>query len=160
MPWSIEEENQLRRWLSEGVGVKTIAARLGKTADAVTKKALRLGLEVVGYSLKTTTSLKLPEQLPTVEEMLRILTLALRFVKGPDVLCVVRVESREGKFDKVWVSGITRRLMAKKTCALDYEALKEDDRRDLLLNLRGVFEKRQLLVSGRYTPLIVDLAGV
>lgn len=77
--------------------------------------------------------------------------------KETDVLRVVHVETRKGKLDKAWVSGITRHLKAKKTRAVDYDGLKEDDRRDLLLNLRRVFEKRQLLISGRYTPLIEDL---
>jgi hypothetical protein len=77
-PWSVEEENKLRQMLGEGASLESVAAHLGKSRDAVMQKALRLGLEVVGYSAITTTSLKLPKQLPSVEEALQILAGALR----------------------------------------------------------------------------------
>lgn len=77
--------------------------------------------------------------------------------KEVDSLHVVHVETREGKLDKAWVSGLAKHVKAKKTRALDYDSLKEDDRRDLLLNLRDALERRRLLISGRYTALIEDL---
>ena len=77
--------------------------------------------------------------------------------KENDALRVVHVETREGKLDKAWVSGIAKHLKAKKTRASDYDSLKEDDRRDLLLNLRDILERRRLLISGRYATLIEDL---
>jgi hypothetical protein len=55
---------------------KVIAANLYRSADAAKKKCKRLGLEVVGAKgYKTTTSLKFPKELPSVEDALNLLVL-------------------------------------------------------------------------------------
>ena len=80
-PWTLEEEKQLRELISEGKPLEIIAAKLGKSQQAVAKKIKRLGLEVVVQtrSAQTTTSeIELPKELPTVEEALRILAGALK----------------------------------------------------------------------------------
>ncbi len=48
---------------------------MGKSPEAVRKKIDRLGLEVVDHkkNSRTTTSLKIPKELPTVEETLKML---------------------------------------------------------------------------------------
>ena len=49
----------------------------------VKKKCKRLGLEVVGAKgYETTTSLKLPEELPSVEDALNLLAAALKSAAG------------------------------------------------------------------------------
>ena len=72
-------------------------------------------------------------------------------------LHVVYIETRKGDLDKAWVSGLTKQLKTKKTRMISYDSLKEDDKRDLLLNLRGVIEQHRLLISSRYTTLFDDL---
>lgn len=70
-PWSIEEEKQLRDLTEAKTPFSVIAEKLGKSPDAVNKKCLRLGLEVVdakGY--RTTTSILVPKELPSIEEAL------------------------------------------------------------------------------------------
>jgi hypothetical protein len=58
--------------------LEDIASELNKTPDAILKKCLHLGLEVVGSrSLKTTTSIPIPKDLLSVEEALRMLAGAL-----------------------------------------------------------------------------------
>ncbi len=79
-PWKVEEERQLRELVKSGHGLDSIAKALGRTADAVYLKCHRLGLrlEEVGGSVETTTSsLKLPKELPSVEEALKMLAGAM-----------------------------------------------------------------------------------
>ena len=55
-----------------------IASELNKNSDAVLKKCLRIGIEVVGCKgHKTTTSIPMPKDLLSVEETLRMLAGAL-----------------------------------------------------------------------------------
>ncbi len=70
---------------------------------------------------------------------------------------VVHVESREGKFEKAWVSGLAEQLGAKKTRTVSHDSFKENERRRLMLNLRAVLERRGLVASGRYVSLLEDL---
>ena len=130
-PWTVDAENKLRQLLSEGVGVDSVAAQLGKTRDAVIKKAGRLGLEVVGYSPRTTTSLKLPAQLPSVEEALKILASAL---------CA----SAESGLDKVEV----QRLQVVATLAKTYKELLAD-----YINYRQI-ETKLLEMEDKYARLL------
>ncbi len=79
-PWTADEERLLQELVEWRASVEVMAARLGKTKEAVAKKCGRLGLVVVGLEpLGTTTSLvPLPAELPSVEEALRMLAGALR----------------------------------------------------------------------------------
>jgi hypothetical protein len=61
-----------------------IAAKLGRRRDAITIKCKRLGLEVVvAKCYSTTTSLKVPKELPSVEEALLKLAGALEAACKP-----------------------------------------------------------------------------
>ena len=85
-PWTIEEEKQLQRMLQAGRSVRVIAKALGKTRDCIRKKIARLGLEVVVHSESqrtTTTSLKLPPDLPSIEDMLKKMSAALTALETP-----------------------------------------------------------------------------
>lgn len=78
-PWPAEKERLLKELAASGIDVNAIAAKLGKSKDAVLKKAERLGLEVVGAGgYTTTTSLQMPKELPSVEEALKMLAGALK----------------------------------------------------------------------------------
>jgi hypothetical protein len=83
-PWPVDKERQLRELVASGADVDKIAAALGKSKDAVLKKAERLGLEVVGATgYTTTTSIPLPKELPSVEEALKMLAGALKAACRP-----------------------------------------------------------------------------
>ena len=78
-PWTFEEEAKLKQLVDSSESLEVIAAKLGKSRGAVREKAKRLGLEVVvgKRRQKTTTSLALPKELPSVEEALKMLAGAL-----------------------------------------------------------------------------------
>jgi len=79
-PWTVKEESSLKQLVVSGERLDVIAAKLGKSKQAIRRKAERLGLEGVGQrrSKRTTTSdLQLPKELPSVEEALKILAGAL-----------------------------------------------------------------------------------
>jgi hypothetical protein len=59
--------------VDQGLSTDVIAAKIGKTHDAVKQKIVRLNLEVVGLKpYDPTTSLKISEDFPRVEEALKI----------------------------------------------------------------------------------------
>ncbi len=85
-PWTVEQEKQLEQMLRSNKSVRVIAKVLGKTRDCVRIKIARLGLDVVVQPKSertTTTSLKLPAQLPSVEEALKTLSAALKALETP-----------------------------------------------------------------------------
>lgn len=106
--WTREDEALLIEMAKAGENVDVIAAKLGRNRDAVTVKAKRLNVRVVGVSLghTTTTDLKLPPELPSPEEALKVLAAALQ-------------ASKEKGLDKVEVE----RLKAVAQLARTYDAL-------------------------------------
>ena len=90
--WSTEEENQLRQMLQANKSARAIARALGKSRDCVRIKIARLGLDVVvrpeKNSPSTTTTLqelKLPAELPSVEEQLKVLAAVLKALQTSGV---------------------------------------------------------------------------
>jgi biotin operon repressor len=90
-PWHINKEQKLRALVVSGVDVDKVAAALGKSRDAILKKADSVGLEVVGAKGYTTTTIPMPKDLPSVEEALRMLADAL---KTTCKLCLDKVEAQ------------------------------------------------------------------
>jgi len=106
--WTREEEEKLRALAEAGENVDVISAKLGRNRDAVLVKARRLNVRVVGVPLghTTTSDLKLPPELPSPEEALKVLAAALQ-------------ASKEKGLDKVEVE----RLKAVAQLARTYDAL-------------------------------------
>ena len=81
-PWSVEEEKKLKQMLESKKHVNVIAEALGKTVDGVKSKMRRLGLKEVDTVKKimvsSSSDLELPEDLPSVEEQLKVLAAALK----------------------------------------------------------------------------------
>jgi len=83
-PWSPEQEFLLKELVEAKKPLRDIADQFGLSQDAVQKKCDRLGLEVVGgKALTTTTSIVMPEELPSVEEALLMLAGALKAACEP-----------------------------------------------------------------------------
>jgi hypothetical protein len=84
-PWKADEESKLREWVQAGYSMKVIAARLGKTQNAVYQKCIKLGLlsKQKGTPSHVVSSLQLPKDLPSIEEALRILAGALKEASKP-----------------------------------------------------------------------------
>jgi hypothetical protein len=88
-PWSLEDEKKLKDWINSGVSVDALVFSFDGqyTKDAILKKADRLGLEVVVVEKKftptTTSNIEIPEELFSVEEILKELHVAVMGLKTP-----------------------------------------------------------------------------
>ena len=79
-PWTNDEEKQLRDLIAQDKTVNHIAEMMHKSHQAIMRKVERLGIEVVGQTRMqnpTSSNLVLPDELPSVEEALKILCTAL-----------------------------------------------------------------------------------
>jgi len=125
------------------------------TAD-LTKEMLGVGPVFVGaYCTLVVRYVGRPSEYRLIEELQSVCVAVRR--ETDTSIRVVHVETREGKLDKAWVRGLAKQLKAKKNRMIEYDSLKEDARRSLLLKLRSVFEQHTLLISSRYAALIEDL---
>jgi len=80
-PWNRKDEKQLIDLARAKYPLPDIAKKLGKSKEAVRQKILRLGLEVEqprASTCSTTSSVKLPEELFSVEDALKMLAGALK----------------------------------------------------------------------------------
>jgi len=78
--WRRSDIEKLRELIEHETPWEVIAAELKRSIDAVKMKAKRLGLNVVVGSpgkATTTNALEIPEDLPSVQEALKILAAAL-----------------------------------------------------------------------------------
>jgi hypothetical protein len=85
-PWPAEDEAKLKQLIDEGRPLDVIAAKLGKSKQAIRRKAERLGLKLVGQARRqgtTSSGIKMPKELPSVEEALKILAGALEAASKP-----------------------------------------------------------------------------
>ncbi len=98
-PWTDEEEKQLRELAAQKKSARVIARTMGKSRDCVRQKLWRLGLEVVGHSENstspTTSSLKLPEDLPSIEYALKLLAATMEQLRDTtlDKTAVLRLRT-------------------------------------------------------------------
>jgi hypothetical protein len=81
LPWTVEEEVQLRKHIEANKSVDAIASILGRSVPAILVKCGRLGLVPSGHA--TTANLPLPAELPSVEETLKKLAGALEAASEP-----------------------------------------------------------------------------
>ena len=115
---SVEEEKQLRDLVDAKASLEVIMGKLHKSVDAVQKKCVRLGLEVDGDAKKikasstSSSGLKLPAELPSVEEALKDLVkvkapidvIAGKLSRKPDD---VIIKCKRLKLDVVVAKGYT-----------------------------------------------------
>ncbi len=129
LPWTVEEEVQLKKLIQAKTSIEVIASTLGRTAPAVLVKCQRLGLIATGNV--TTQALPLPAELPSVEEALKKLAGALDAASAPGLS---RVE--------------VQRLQAVATLARAYKEILAD-----YLNYREV-EAKLVEMEAKYAALI------
>jgi len=87
-PWSKEEEQTLIQLWQKGKTVDVISKVLGKTEEAIYMKLKRLGLEVVvseKNQLTTSSCSKLPSELPSIENVMKRLSVALKALEQPGI---------------------------------------------------------------------------
>jgi hypothetical protein len=87
-PWSIDEEKNLKDWVSMGVNLDALVFSFeGKySKNAIYQKMIDLGLkeeEVPCTESSSSFEVKLPEELPSIEEALKNLSAALISLKQP-----------------------------------------------------------------------------
>ena len=99
-PWTVEEEKQLRELVDGKASLEVIMGKLHKSMDSIRNKCVRLGLEVEGGGAKkimapSSSGLKLPPELISVEEALKMLVGALIALKlgGVDKTEIIRLRS-------------------------------------------------------------------
>jgi len=83
LPWTTQEETQLKALVDAKTPLAVIAAKLGRQTAAVHVKCQRLGLAIATSSQVTAAALPLPEELPSVEETLKKLAGALEAASAP-----------------------------------------------------------------------------
>ena len=85
-PWDFNEIQQLRALVEKGKSVEEISKIMVKTLDSIKQKMFDLKLKekrVGGGTVVFSSSLKLPEELPSVEESLKKLSAALTALETP-----------------------------------------------------------------------------
>jgi len=85
-PWTTEEEKQLRVLIAQDKTVNHIASMMNKTHQSIMTKIQRLGLKIeeegsAKNQIPSSSGLVLPEELPSVEEALKILVAAMNALR-------------------------------------------------------------------------------
>jgi transposase-like protein len=75
--WSAQEEQELLEAYKQGVSVEALAQKYRRSPEAVKMKLKRLGLDVVAAKLDITGQLNIPNELPSLEEVLKIVAAAI-----------------------------------------------------------------------------------
>jgi hypothetical protein len=83
LPWTPQEEAQLKQLVQTKTPIDVVAATLGKTETAILVKCQRLGILVTSANYTTDFALPLPAELPSVEEALKKLAGALEASCAP-----------------------------------------------------------------------------
>ncbi|MCW3983734.1 MAG: hypothetical protein NWE96_07030 [Candidatus Bathyarchaeota archaeon] len=83
LPWTVEEEAQLKKLIEAQTPIDLIAQTLRKTPTAILIKCQRLGILATAANYVTKAALPLPAELPSVEETLKKLAGALEAASAP-----------------------------------------------------------------------------
>lgn len=80
--WTIQEETELKTLIETDATIEDIAAKLGKTPQAIIVKCRRLGLKPNPKNYLNTI-VPLPRELPSIEEALKMIAGALKASTKP-----------------------------------------------------------------------------
>jgi transposase-like protein len=75
--WSAQEEQELLEAYKQGASVEALAQKYKRSPEAIKMKLKRLGLDVVAAKLDITGQLNIPNELPSLEEVLKIVAAAI-----------------------------------------------------------------------------------
>jgi transposase-like protein len=75
--WSAQEEQELLEAYKQGASVEALAQKYRRSPEAIKMKLKRLGLDVVAAKLDITGQLNIPNELPSLEEVLKIVAAAI-----------------------------------------------------------------------------------
>lgn len=82
-PWTINEETELKALVEAKTPIGIVSEKLGRKPAAILVKCKRLGL--TNYRSITNTSVSLPKELPSIEETLKKLAVALESAATPGI---------------------------------------------------------------------------
>jgi hypothetical protein len=89
-PWPVDDEKKLKEWFTSGItdlGVLAFSFDGHYTEEAIRQKLIKFGLLKEQQQPKNSnccsTQLELPEELPSIEETLKMLAAALEALKTP-----------------------------------------------------------------------------
>ena len=77
--WSRKQEQELVRLATKDAppSIDALAAKFKRSPAAIRKKLKRLGINVVASKMEVTAHLDIPEELPSLEEVLKIVAAAI-----------------------------------------------------------------------------------
>jgi len=75
--WSRPEENELVALVRKGTSIDALAKKYKRSPRAVRLKLERLGLNLAATKLEVSGDLKIPKELPSLEEVLKIVAAAI-----------------------------------------------------------------------------------
>jgi hypothetical protein len=76
--WSRNEEKELVNLFRKGTSLEALAERYRRNPRAVRAKLERLGLNIAASKLEVSGGLELPKELPSLEEVLKIVAAAIQ----------------------------------------------------------------------------------
>jgi len=142
-PWTEEQEKQLKLLYAEGKSVKDISKKMGKTEQSIRHKIQRLGLKVEeGQHEKNacpspSADLEIPDDLPSIEEQLRVLAGAIKALqKGGlekvDVMRYGRLISGVKNYKELFVDYVGYREIEQKVdYALEWMRKRDEERKNM-----------------------------
>lgn len=96
-----------------------------------------------------------PIRYEPIEELCGVCVAVCKGANGK--IRVIQVEERWGELDKAWVKGLAKQTKAKEFRMIKFESLKENIKRELLMELREILRQRKLLIPKKYVKLIEEL---
>ena len=83
--WTRKQEQELIRLVTQDAppSIEALAAKFKRSPAAIRKKVKRLGINVIASKLKITAQLDIPEELPSLEAVLKIVAAAIDKASQP-----------------------------------------------------------------------------
>jgi hypothetical protein len=135
IPWSVDEEASLKGLADANTPIDIMAAKLNRKPDAVYVKCLRLGLTKRPHTLVST--IPLPKELPSVEETLKKVAIALDTACTPgldrvEVQRLTVVSTLSKTYKEMLAEFLNYREIERKLNALEvkYDALLKEKGKD------------------------------
>lgn len=75
--WTLEEEHELVKLFQRGASLEALAEKFQRSPRAIRLKLQRLGVNLAASKLDVTADLPVPEELPSLEEVLKIVAAAI-----------------------------------------------------------------------------------
>ena len=75
--WTTQQEQELIRLFQKETSIETLAEKYRRTPRAIRTKLKRLGLDLAAHKIEVTGPFEIPEELPSLEEVLKVVAAAI-----------------------------------------------------------------------------------